>query len=389
MNSIYFTEEHQLFRASFRDFLHKEVVPHIEKWEKTGTIERFIWKKFGEMGFFGLNYPEAYGGMQLDLFYAVIFLEELQKIKSSGFAAAMWAHAYLAMTHLNAEGDVRIKQDYLAPSIAGDKIGALCVTEPFGGSDVAGMRTTAIKSGDHYVINGSKTFITNGVYADYYVVAAKTQPEMGNKGISIFFFFFYTPGISATKLDKLGWRASDTAEIAFDNVTIPANNLMGEANNGFPYIMQHFAFERLIMAINAHARAEFALEYTIEYMGQREAFGKKINQFQALRHTLVEHATEVEHCKVFNYAAVARLDKGEYVVKEATMAKLKSTKVADETIYSCLQMLGGYGYMEEYPLARLFRDSRLGPIGGGTSEIMKEILSKMLIDKQHYKPAVK
>lgn len=389
MNSIYFTEEHQLFRASFRDFLHKEVVPHIEKWEKTGAIERFIWKKFGEMGFFGLNYPEAYGGMQLDLFYAVIFLEELQKIKSSGFAAAMWAHAYLAMTHLNAEGDARIKQDYLAPSIAGDKIGALCVTEPFGGSDVAGMRTTAIKSGDHYVINGSKTFITNGVYADYYVVAAKTQPEMGNKGISIFLLDANTPGISATKLDKLGWRASDTAEIAFDNVTIPANNLMGEANNGFPYIMQHFAFERLIMAINAHARAEFALEYTIEYMGQREAFGKKINQFQALRHTLVEHATEVEHCKVFNYAAVARLDKGEYVVKEATMAKLKSTKVADETIYSCLQMLGGYGYMEEYPLARLFRDSRLGPIGGGTSEIMKEILSKMLIDKQHYKPAVK
>ncbi len=389
MNSIYFTEEHQLFRASFRDFLQKEVVPHIEKWEKTGTIERFIWKKFGDMGFFGLNYPEAYGGMQLDLFYAVIFLEELQKIKSSGFAAAMWAHAYLAMTHLNAEGDERIKQDYLAPSITGDKVGALCVTEPFGGSDVAGMRTTAVQSGDHYVINGSKTFITNGVYADYYVVAAKTSPELGNKGISIFLLDANTPGISATKLDKLGWRASDTAEIAFDNVIIPVNNLMGEANNGFPYIMQHFAFERLIMAINAHARAEFALDYTIEYMGQREAFGKKINQFQALRHTLVEHATEVEHCKIFNYAAVARLDKGEYVVKEATMAKLKSTKVADETIYSCLQMLGGYGYMEEYPLARLFRDSRLGPIGGGTSEIMKEILSKMLIDKQHYKPAVK
>jgi alkylation response protein AidB-like acyl-CoA dehydrogenase len=389
MNSTYFTEEHQLFRASFRNFLLKEVVPHIEKWEKSGTIERFIWKKFGEMGFFGIHYPEAYGGMQLDLFYTVIFLEELQKIKSSGFAAAIWAHAYLAMTHLNAEGDERIKQEYLVPSISGDKIGALCVTEPFGGSDVAGMRTTATKSEDNYIINGSKTFITNGVYADYYIVAAKTQPELGNKGISIFLVDTNTPGISATKLDKLGWRASDTAEIAFDNVVIPAYNLMGEANSGFPYIMQHFAFERLIMAINAHARAEFALEYTIDYMEQREAFGKKINQFQALRHTIVEHATEVEHCKIFNYAAIARLDKGEYVVKEATMAKLKSTKVADDTIYSCLQMLGGYGYMEEYPLARLFRDSRLGPIGGGTSEIMREILSKMLIDKQHYKPAVK
>jgi len=389
MNSIYFTEEHQAFRESLKDFLQKEVVPHIEKWEKTGAIERFIWEKFGEMGYFGIAYPEAYGGLDLDLFYTVIFLEELQKIKSSGFAAAMWAHGYLAMTHLNAEGDERIKQDYLVPSIAGKKIGALCISEPFGGSDVAGMRTNAVKKGDKYIINGSKTFITNGVYADYYIVAAKTNPELGNKGISIFLMDTGLKGISAVKLDKLGWRASDTAEIAFDNVEIPAENLMGEEGKGFPYIMQHFALERLIMAINAHARAEYAIDYTIDYMSHREAFGKKISKFQALRHTLVEHATEVEHCKVFNYAAVARLDKGEYVVKEATMAKLKSTKVADDAIYSCLQMLGGYGYMEEYPLARLFRDSRLGPIGGGTSEILKEILGKMIIDNQNYEPAVK
>lgn len=389
MKSKYFSEEHDSFRQSLKDFLQKEVVPHIEKWEETGTIDRFIWKKFGDMGFFGINYPEAYGGMNLDLFYTVIFLEELQKIKSSGFAAAMWAHAYLAMTHLNAEGDERIKQDYLAPSIAGDKIGALCVTEPFAGSDVAGMKTTAVKSGDKYIINGSKTFITNGVYADYYVVAAKTSPELGNKGISIFLVDTNMEGISATKLNKLGWRASDTAEIAFDNVEISADNLMGEEGKGFPYIMQHFAFERLIMAVNAHARAEYALDYTIDYMGNREAFGTKISKFQALRHTMVEHATEVAHCKLFNYDAVARLNQGEYVVKEASMAKLKSTKVADDTIYSCLQMLGGYGYMEEYPLARLMRDSRLGPIGGGTSEIMKEILAKMIIDKQNYQPAVK
>ena len=389
MNSVYFSEEHDLFRKSLKDFLQKEVVPHIAKWEKTGTIERFIWKKFGDMGFLGITYPESYGGLNLDLFYMVILLEELQKIKSSGFAAAIWAHVYLAMTHLNAEGDERIKKEYLVPSIAGEKIGALCISEPFGGSDVAGMRTNAIKKGDKYIINGSKTFITNGVYADYYVVAAKTDPALGNKGISIFLMDTSSKGISATKLDKLGWRASDTAEIAFDNVEVPFENLMGEENKGFAYIMQHFALERLIMAINAHARAEYALDYTIDYMSSREAFGTTINKFQALRHALVEHATEVEHCKIFNYAAVARLDKGEYVVKEATMAKLKSTKVADETIYSCLQMLGGYGYMEEYPLARLFRDSRLGPIGGGTSEILKEILSKMIIDKQNYEPAVK
>jgi alkylation response protein AidB-like acyl-CoA dehydrogenase len=389
MNSIYFTEEHELFRKSLQDFLRTEVVPHIEKWEKTGTIERFIWKKFGDMGFFGIAYPEAYGGLNLDLFYTVVFLEELQKIKSSGFAAAMWAHAYLAMTHLNAEGDERIKQEYLAPSISGNKIGALCITEPFGGSDVAGMRTTALKKGDKYIINGSKTFITNGVYGDYYVVAAKTDPELGNKGISMFLMDANLKGISATKLDKLGWRASDTAEIAFDNVEIPLENLMGEEGKGFPYIMQHFALERMIMAVNAHARAEYAIEYTIDYMSHRHAFGTTIDKFQALRHTIVNHATEVAHCKIFNYAAVARLNNKEYVVKEATMAKLKSTKVADDAIYDCLQMLGGYGYMEEYPLARLLRDSRLGPIGGGTSEILREILSKMIFDKQSYQPAVK
>ena len=389
MESMYFTEEHQLFRNSLRDFLQKEVVPHIEKWEKTGTIERFIWNKFGEMGFLGISYPEKYGGLDLDIFYMIILLEELQRINSAGFAAAIWAHAYLAMTHLNAEGSEAIKEKYLSASIAGDMIGCLCITEPFGGSDVAGMRTTAVKKGDNYVINGSKTFITNGIYSDYLIVAAKTNPELGNKGISIFLIDRDTPGVSATKLDKLGWRASDTGEIAFDNVTIPASNLMGEENKGFPYIMQHFALERLIMGVNAHARTQYALEYTLEYMSNREAFGKTIDRFQALRHKIADHYTELELCKTFNYNIAFRLDKGEYVVKEATMSKLKSTKVADDAIYDCLQFLGGYGYMEEYPLARLFRDSRLGPIGGGTSEILREIIAKMVIDGKDYKPATK
>ena len=389
MNSRYFTEEHELFRKSFQEFLQKEVVPNIEKWENTGTIERFIWKKFGEMGYFGINYPEKYGGMGLDIFYTVIFLEELQKINSGGFAAAMWAHSYLAMTHVNTEGDERIKEDYLTASIEGDKIGCLCITEPGGGSDVAGMKTTAVKQGDKYVVNGSKTFITNGVYADYLVVAAKTNPELHNKGMSIFIMDRDTPGISATKLDKLGWRASDTAELAFDNVEIPAENLMGEEGKGFPYIMQHFAFERLIMGINAHARSEYALDYTLQYMSEREAFGKTIDKFQALRHTVAELASEVEMCKEFNYSVADRLGKGEYVVKEASMSKLLSTKIADNVIYQCLQFLGGYGYMEDYPLARLSRDSRLGPIGGGTSEILREVIAKMVIDKKEYKPAAR
>ncbi len=384
---MYFTEEHELFRKSLKDFLQKEVVPHIDKWEKTGTVERFIWTKMGEMGFFGLNSPEEYGGLNLDLFYTVIFLEELQKVNSGGFAANMWAHAYLAMTHLNKEGSHQIKEKYLAPSITGEKIGCLCITEPFGGSDVSGMRTTAVKKGDTYVINGSKTFITNGIYSDYLVIAAKTSPELGGKGISIFVIDRDTPGISSTKLDKLGWRASDTAEIAFDNVVIPAGNLMGEENKGFPYIMQHFALERLIMAINAHARSEYALSYTIDYMKERHAFGQSISKFQALRHSVAQMASEIEVCKTFNYNTVKRLDNGEYVVKEATMAKLTATKMSDDVMYQCLQLLGGYGYMEDYPLARMFRDSRLGPIGGGTSEILREIIAKMVIDGKGYKPA--
>ena len=387
MNSMYFTEEHEAFRESFRDFLQKEVVPHINKWEKDGTVERFIWKKFGEMGYFGLNQPEEYGGLGLDLFYTVIFLEELQKVNSGGFAANMWAHAYLAMTHLNKEGDDRIKKEYLTPSIDGDKIGCLCITEPFGGSDVAGMRTTAIKKGDKYIINGSKTFITNGVYSDYLVVAAKTDPKDKYKGMSIFVMDRNTPGISSTKLDKLGWKASDTAEIAFDNVEIPAENLMGDEGKGFPYIMQHFALERLVMGINAHARAEYAVDYAIKYMEERVAFGKSLDKFQVLRHKIAEMASRVDMCREYNYSIAKRLNDGQYVVKEASMSKLLSTKMADEVIYDALQLLGGYGYMEEYPMARLLRDSRLGPIGGGTSEILKEIIAKMVIDKKEYKPA--
>ena len=387
MNSMYFTEEHEAFRASFKFFLQKEVVPHIEKWEKTGTIERFIWKKFGEMGYLGLTTPEKYGGLDLDFFYTVIFLEELQKINSGGFAAAIWAHAYLAMTHLNEEASENLKQKYLTPSVEGDMIGCLCITEPFGGSDVAGMRSTAIRKGDSYILNGSKTFITNGVYSDYLIVAAKTDLSEKYKGISLFIVDRKSLGLSATKLDKLGWRASDTAEIAFDNVEVPLQNLLGEEGKGFPYIMQHFASERLIMAVNAHARAEYALDYTVKYMQERNAFGKPLDKFQALRHKVAEMASRIDMCKEYNYSIAKRLDDSQYVVKEASMSKLLSTKMADEVIYDALQLLGGYGYMEEYPLARLSRDSRLGPIGGGTSEILKEIIAKIVIDNKEYKTA--
>ncbi len=387
MHNIYFTEEHLLFRQSLKDFLQKEVVPHVEEWERTGTIDKFIWEKFGEMGYFGLATPEEFGGLGLDIFYTVILLEELQKINSGGFAAAIWAHAYLAMTHLNKEANDDIKERYLKPSVEGTKIGCLCISEPFGGSDVAGMRTTANKKGDKYILNGSKTFITNGVYADYMIVAAKTDAKLGNKGISIFVVDRNSKGVTANKLNKLGWRASDTAELAFDNVEVPAFNLMGLENLGFSYIMEHFSLERLIMGVNAHARAEYALDYALQYMSEREAFGKTINQFQALRHRVVDLHADIEMCKQYNYHVASRLDKGDYVVKEATISKLKSTKMADEVAYECLQFLGGYGYIEDYPMARLLRDSRLGPIGGGTSEILREIIAKIIIDKKEYRPA--
>lgn len=385
MYKEYFTEEHLMFREGLRTFLKQEVLPHIDKWEEEGTIPREIWPKMGEMGYFGLRYPEQYGGMDLDIFYMIIWLEELQRIHSGGFAAAMWAHAFLAMTHLKAEGSDEIKDKYLTASIEGKMIGCLCITEPFGGSDVGAMRTNAVKDGDEWVINGSKTFITNGIYSDYLVVIAKMNTDENPKNMGVFLVDRDAPGVSASKLDKLGWRASDTGEIAFDNVRIPLTNLMGEENKGFYYVMQHFALERLIMGVNAHARAEYAIEYTLKYMSERTAFGKTIDKFQALRHRVAEMSTEVEMCKSFNYQIAKNLDDGVYVVKEACMSKLQSTKIADEVINSCLQFLGGYGYMEEYPLARMWRDSRLGPIGGGTSEILKEVIAKMIIDGKTYK----
>ncbi|MEL6853386.1 MAG: acyl-CoA dehydrogenase family protein, partial [Bacteroidota bacterium] len=269
--SYYFTEEHHLFRQSMRDFLQKEVIPHIPAWEEAGEVPREIFEQFGEMGFLGLDKPEAYGGSQLDIWFTVIFYEELARVNSGGFGAAVGAHAYLALTHMEAEGNPTQKERYLRPGITGKKIGCLAITEPGGGSDVQAMTTSARLEGDHYVLNGSKTFITNGVNSDFLIVAGKTQP--GEAGISLFIVDRDAPGLTATKLKKLGWHASDTGEIAFDGVKIPKENLLGEENKGFLYIMQHFVSERLAMAIGGIATAAYGLEVTLRYMQEREAFG--------------------------------------------------------------------------------------------------------------------
>ena len=384
MNAYYFNEDHDLFRQTFRAFLEKEVKPNVEQWEKDGELPRDIYKKFGEMGFFGMSLPEEYGGSGLDMWHNVIFDEELARMNSGGFGASIGAHPLLALTHLNAEGTEEQKQKYLVPGIAGTKVGGLAITEPFGGSDVQAIRTTAKRVGEHYIVNGSKTFITNGVLSDFLIIVVKTEPELGAKGISLLIMDRNSEGLSATKLDKLGWRASDTGEIAFDEVKVPVENLLGVENRGFFYIMQHFVTERLSLAVGGYSASAYALEVTLQYMNERKAFKKKLNEFQVLRHRVAQMSSEIEMNKAFVYSLYKRYQDGDYCVKEASMAKLLGTQLADRVITNCLQMFGGYGFMEDYPLARMFRDARLGQIGGGTSEIMCEIIAKMMIDQKGY-----
>ncbi|MDX2304486.1 MAG: acyl-CoA dehydrogenase family protein [Microscillaceae bacterium] len=383
----YFTEEHELFRQSLRAFLQKEVIPYIDEWEQKGELPPEIYRRFGEMGYFGISFPEQYGGLDLDYFYAVIFTEELVRVNSGGFGASIGAHPGLALTHIAAEGNEAQKQKYLVPGIRGEIVGCLAITEPGGGSDVAAIQTKAIREGDHFMVNGTKTFITNGVMSDFLVVAVRTNPDSKAGGISLLIIDRNTPGISATKLKKLGWHASDTGEIAFQDVKVPVENLLGAENQGFYYIMQHFASERLMMALIGVAASAFALELTLQYMAERQAFGRTLNKFQVLRHRIAQMASEIEMNKQFVYSLCLRYQEGDYIVKEAAMAKLVATQLSDRVMYDCLQMFGGYGYMEDYPLARMFRDSRLGTIGGGTSEICCEIIAKMLIDDKAYQKA--
>ncbi len=387
MNQYFFTEEHELFRQSIRAFLDKEVRPNIEQWEADGQIPREIYKRFGEMGFMGVTFPEQYGGMGLDAFYAVVYTEEMVRMNSSGFSTSIGAHAGLALAHMNAEGTEAQKQKYLIAGLKGELIGCLAITEPGGGSDVASLTTKAVRDGDHFVINGSKTFISNGVLSDYIVAAVRTGGP-GAKGVSMVIIDRDTPGVSATALKKLGWHASDTGEIAFDNVRIPVENLLGDENKGFFYIMQHFASERLAMALIGVSQAQLAIDLAIDYMAQREAFGRPISKFQVLRHRIAQLSSEVMANRAFVYTLYRRFEDGDYIIKEAAMAKLVATQLSDKVCYECMRIFGGYGYMESYPMARLLRDSQLGTIGGGTSEVLCEIISKMLIDSKAYKAAV-
>ncbi len=389
MKSPYFNEDHVLFRQSVKDFVDREVRPHIEEWEKQEQIPRAVWKKMGDLGFLGLNYPEKYGGSEADFFYSVAFVEELARCGAAGLPAAVSVHQYMATAHISEAGSEELKEKYLKPAIAGDMIAALAISEPHAGSNVAGIKTRAVKEGDHYIVNGSKTFITNGVYSDFVTTAVVTDPDAGVGGISLMVIDKNTPGFTTNKLKKMGWHSSDTGELFFENVRVPASNLIGQEGRGFYYIMDSFQLERLVGAIMAVGGCEDTLETTLGYMKEREAFGRPIAKFQALRHKIADLAAETESLKQFVHHTAWLHQQGEFAVKQCSMAKLLGSELGKKVADECLQMFGGYGYMQDFTIERMYRDARVGTIVGGTSEIMREIISKTVIDDTNYDSAYK
>ena len=375
----YFTEEHDMFRKTVRDFVQKELVPHAEEWDAAEEFPREVFTRMGELGLFGIRYPEEYGGSDLDYFYSVVFAEEMSKCGLAGLVMSILVQSDMGTGPLEIIGSEEIKQQYLAPAIKGEKIAALGITEPGAGSDVAGMRTTAVRDGDEYVINGTKTFITNGTRADFVTLAAKTDPEAGHGGISMFVAPTDLPGFSVgRKLDKVGNRVSDTAELIFEDYRIPAANLLGEEGQGFYTAMINFQGERLIAAIASAEGASHMLEMTLQYAQEREQFGRPISKFQVTRHKFADMATEIEAGRQLAYHAAYLVDKGIDCVKEVSMAKLFCCETAFKVVDTCLQIHGGYGYMNEYAVSRAWRDTRLATIGGGTSEVMKEIIGRLM-----------
>ena len=377
MYDQYFGESHELLRASVRKFVEREIKPHIDHWEEEGTFPLDLYKKAGDAGFIGLGYPEEYGGTPGDIFHQVAYTEEIMRCGSVGLPSSLGSSA-IAVPPILALGTEEQKRKYVPPVLAGDRIAVLGVTEPSGGSDVANLLTRAVRKGDAYIVNGSKTFITSGTRADYVTTAVRTGGP-GHGGISLLIIERGTPGFTVSrKLEKMGWWASDTAELSFDDCEVPVKNLLGEENKGFQGIMLNFQKERLYLAVEAHAVAEMALEEAIRYARERTAFGKLLTGFQVTRHKLAEMATLVEASKQFNYRVAAKIGDGVSAYKDVCMAKNFATKVCDRVVYDAVQVHGGYGYCREYLVERLYRDSRLFSIGGGTYEIMNVVISKQL-----------
>ena len=380
MKRTIFTEEHTLFRDAFRHFVEKEMVPYNEQWEKDGMVSRELWLKAGQQGFLGWCVPEKYGGAgSKDFRYSAISAEEIVRAGVVSAGQGMGLHNDITLPYFLAYGNEEQKQRWLPGMCAGELITAIAMTEPNTGSDLAAVKTTALRQGDYYLLNGQKTFITNGILSDVVIVVAKTNPEMRHKGISLLVVERSMEGFKrGRKLEKVGQKAQDTAELYFEDVKVPVANLLGEEGRGFYYLMRQLAQERLSVAVLAVAACETALEITLEYCKERTAFGQPIGSFQNSRFKLAEMKTETEIARVFVDRCIEELNAGELSPEDAAMAKWWISELQKKVIDQCVQLHGGYGYMLEYPIARMYLDARVQSIYAGTNEIMKEIIGRSM-----------
>jgi alkylation response protein AidB-like acyl-CoA dehydrogenase len=390
-----FTEEHDQLRESIRSFVTKELAPHAEEWEET-TFPDWVFRRMGELGFLGLSYPEEYGGQGGDYYANLVLAEEMTHSGSGGLAMGVAVHTDMATPPVFLFGTEEQKQAYLVPAIRGEKISCLGISEPDAGSDVAGIKTRAVRDGDEWVLNGTKTYITNGHRADFIVLVTKTDPEAGSRttrtasnqarpdaerspyeGFTLFLVDMDSPGvIREKKLEKLGMHSSDTALLAFQDVRVPEDAVLGQEGKGFYHIMWELQGERLIGAAGCVAGAQRCFDRTLQYAGERTAFGRPIGKFQAIRHKFAEMATKIEAGRQMVYTAAWRFQNGEYPVREISMAKLYTARMACEVIDECLQIHGGAGYMKEYGIERAWRDMRLNRIGAGTDEVMLDVIGR-------------
>lgn len=370
-------EEHIIFQDAVRAFMEKEVAPHNERWEKEGKVDRELWLKAGEMGMLCMEFPEEYGGLGIkDYRYNVIVSEELARVFTSGPGFTVQNDIIAPFTAYFSEAQ---KKKYMKKIASGEIITAIAMTEPGTGSDLANVQTTAVKKDDHYILNGAKTFITNGIMSDLVIVVAKTNPALHHKGISLFLVERGMKGFTRGRnLDKIGLKAQDTAELFFEDVKVPAENLLGEENRGFYYLVGNLPQERLSLAATGIASAEFALEHTIQYCNERKAFGRKIGSFQNSRFKLAEMKTEITIGRTFVDQCIEELNAKTLTAEKAAMAKYWITELQGKVVDQCLQLHGGYGYMREYAIARAFTDFRAQRIYGGTTEIMKEIIGRSM-----------
>ncbi len=379
---LIFTQEHEDLRESMEAWVKKELAPHAEEYEESLWPDSVL-HRMAELGYVGLCFPEEYGGQGGDYYYSLVRAEALSHSGSGGMNMGLAVHTDMVLPPIEMLGTEDQKQRYLVPGIKGEKIACLGITEPGAGSDVAGIRTTARREGDEYVINGSKTFITNGARADFILLVTKTDPEARHDGISLFIVDLKdadgnpTPGFSVSRtLEKLGMHSSDTAELSFEDVRVPAENLLGQEGKGFYHISWELQGERLVGAIGCVAGAERVFEKTLEYAKERQAFGRPIGKFQAIRHKFAEMATKIETARQLTYSTAWRFANGEYPVREITMAKLYAAQMGCEVVDECVQIHGGYGYMKEYGIERAYRDMRLNRIGAGSDEVMLEVIGR-------------